>query len=114
MRVAAKEQSIEGIFWLAVLKGKPFRAEGPALHATDIIEEGYLVVKAQWLKLEKKDLEGGLRAYTALDAEILLVVNHTVRLSGLQFVDGKGGAQGRSVGTRGKDAAAKEAAAKML
>ena len=98
VRVAAKEQSIEGIFWLAVLKGKPFRAEGPALHATDIIEEGYLVVKAQWLKLEKKDLEGGLRAYTALDAEILLVVNHTVRLSGLQFVDGKGGAQGRSVG----------------
>jgi hypothetical protein len=67
-----------------------------------------LVVKAQWLKLEKKDCEGGLRAYSLLDAEIILVVNHTIRLAGLQFANGKGGPQGREL--RGK----KEATAKWL
>ena len=108
VRVQKSEQSIEGIFWLAVLKGKPYEATEATLHGTDGIEAGYLVVKAQWLKLEKKDCEGGLRAYSLLDAEIILVVNHTIRLAGLQFANGKGGPQGREL--RGK----KEATAKWL
>ena len=82
-----------GIYWLAVLKSKPFAChfafEAPeeTLSATDTIESGYLVVKAQWLKLEKKNCEGGVRSYTLLDSEILLVVNHMdmVSLSGLHF-----------------------------
>ena len=66
------EHSVEGCYWLAVLKGKPHEATEATLHATDAIEPGYLVVKAQWLKLEKRDCEGGLRSYSLLDAEVLL------------------------------------------
>jgi len=91
LRVLVSERSVEGIYWLAVLKGKQFKATTDTLSATDLIEEGYLVVKAQWLKLENQDCEGGLRSYTLLDAEVLLVVNHMVRISGLQFSPGKGG-----------------------
>ena len=86
--------------------------------ATDIIEEGYLMVKAQWLKLEKKNLERGRAARVQtrrwMPRSSWSSTTPRVRLSGLRFVDGKEGAQGRSVGMRGKDAAAKEAAAKML
>ena len=66
VRVVARERSIEGVYWLAILKGKPFEATEHTctLSATDEIEEGYLVVKAQWLKLENKDLEGGACART--------------------------------------------------
>ena len=51
LRAAASERSIEGLYWLAVLSGKPFEATEQTLHATDTIEPGYLVVKASWLKL---------------------------------------------------------------
>ena len=117
VRVVARERSIEGVYWLAILKGKPFEATEHTctLSATDEIEEGYLVVKAQWLKLENKDLEGGMRSYTLLDAEVTLVVNHMVRLTGLQFSAFKGGPQGRELrgalqapkGPKGKEAGAK-------
>ena len=97
VRADRRERSVEGCYWLAVLKGKPFEATEATLHATDAIEPGYLVVKAQWLKLEKSDCEGGLRSYSLLDAEVLLVVNHMVRLAGLQLSDGKGGPQQREL-----------------
>ena len=58
-----------------MLKGKPFEAKEDMLHGTDRIEKGYLIVKAQWLKLKEKSGEGGRRSYTLLDAEVLLVVN---------------------------------------
>ena len=38
-----------------------------------------------------------MRSYTLLDAEVTLVVNHMVRLTGLQFSDFKGGPQGREL-----------------
>ena len=82
---------------LPSMMGKPFCATKETLHATDRIEEGWLVVKAKWLKLEKANCEGGLRAYSLLDAEVLLIVNHTVRLAGLSFADGKGGPAGRDL-----------------
>jgi hypothetical protein len=97
VRAARGEHSLEGAYWLAWLKGKPFEAKGDELHGTDLIEKGYLVVKAQWLKLKEKNGEGGRRSYTLLDAEVLLVVNHMVRLSGLKFEDGKGGPAGREL-----------------
>ena len=53
--VEKSERSIEGIYWLAVLRGKPFEATAATLNGTDHIEQGYLVVKAQWLKLEQRD-----------------------------------------------------------
>ena len=83
-------------------KAEPFlKAELDALftrvHGGATAPSGYLVVKAQWLKLEKSDCEGGLRSYSLLDAEVLLVVNHMVRLSGLRCSDGKGGPQQREL-----------------
>ena len=57
-----REQSLEGLYWLAVLKGKAFEAKEDTLSSTDHIEKGYLVVKAQWLKLEEKCGEGGRRS----------------------------------------------------
>ena len=54
-------------------------------------------LQAQWLKLEQKDCEGKLRSYSLLDAETLIVVNHTVRLDGLKFAQAKGGPQGRKL-----------------
>ena len=48
-----------------------------------------------------------MRAYSLLDAEVLLLVNHIVRLSGLQFAAGKAGPQGRTLRSAGTEAAAK-------
>ena len=110
VRVDKSEQSLEGPYWLAVLKGKPFEAEEDMLHGTDRIQKGYLIVKAQWLKLKEKSGEGGRRSYTLLDGEILLVVNTMVRLSGLQFDKGKGGPAGRELRT---PKGLKESAAKV-
>jgi hypothetical protein len=45
-----------------------------------------------------------LRSYTLLDGEVLLIVNHTVRLSGLQFAAGKGGAAKRELRSMGSEA----------
>ena len=42
-------------------------------------------------------VEGGLRSYSLLDAETLVLVNHTVRLSGLTLSQGKGGPAGRAL-----------------
>lgn len=147
VRVERSEQSLEGAYWLAVLKGKPFEATEDMLHGTvdehstptqtlgspspetlsslthgptppsslglkDHIEKGYLVVKAQWLKLKEKNGEGGRRSYTLLDAEVLLVVNHIVRLNGVQFDAAKGGPAGRELRAP-KGGKAKEAWAKV-
>ena len=56
---------------------------------TDTIPAGYLVVKAQWLRLEQRECEGKLRSYTLLEAETLIIVNHMVRLAGLRFSPGR-------------------------
>ena len=108
LRAAASERSMEGLYWLAVLSGKPFEATEQTLHATDTIEPGYLVVKASWLKLNDASCEGGFRSYTLLDAEVLLVVNHMeVRIAGLQFSAGKGGPANRTLRGMPKEAGAK-------
>ena len=62
---------MEGAYWLALLKGKPYEAKGDELNATDLIEKGFLVVKAQWYKLKEKNGEGWRRSYTLLDGEVL-------------------------------------------
>ena len=48
-------------------------------------------------------MEGGFRAYSKLDAEVLLVVNTTVRLKGLQFAAGKGGPADRVTKSMAKE-----------
>ena len=66
-----REQSLEGLYWLAVLKGKAYTLAEDTVVNTDTIPAGYLVVKAQWLRLEQRECEGKLRSYTPLDAETL-------------------------------------------
>ena len=43
----SREQALEGLYWLAVLKGKPFRATAAQVNSTNTIEEGWLVVKVR-------------------------------------------------------------------
>lgn len=95
VRASRREHSLEGMYWLAILKGRAFEATEDIMDSTNKIERGWLVVRAQWLKLEQQECEGGLRSYSMLDAETLIVINHTVRLSGLRFSKGKGGPQNR-------------------
>ena len=70
---------------MAVLKGKAYTLAEDTVVNTDTIPAGYLVVKAQWLRLEQRECEGKLRSYTLLAAETLIIVNHMVRLAGLRF-----------------------------
>ena len=81
----ARPRSLEGLYWLAVLKGKAYTLAEDTVVNTDTIPAGYLVVKAQWLRLEQRECEGKLRSYTLLEAETLIIVNHMVRLAGLRF-----------------------------
>ena len=46
------------LYWLAVLKGKAHTLAEDTVVNTDTIRVGYLVVKAQWLRLEQRECEG--------------------------------------------------------
>ena len=96
-RADRREQSLEGLYWLAVLKGKAYTLAEDTVVNTDTIRVGYLVVKAQWLRLEQRECEGKLRSYTLLEAETLIIVNHMVRLAGLRFSPGPGGPADRQL-----------------
>ena len=67
VRADRREQSLEGLYWLAVLKGKAYTLAEDTVVNTDTIRVGYLVVKAQWLRLEQRECEGKLRSYTLLE-----------------------------------------------
>ena len=97
VRADRREQSLEGLYWLAVLKGKAYTLAEDTVVNTDTIPAGYLVVKAQWLRLEQRECEGKLRSYTLLEAETLIIVNHMVRLAGLRFSPGPGGPADRQL-----------------
>jgi hypothetical protein len=97
VRADRREHGLEGLYWLAVLRGKPFWPTEETLHCTNRIEAGWLVVAAQWLRLENSECKDGLRSYLLLDAETLIIINHTVRLSGLTLSQGKGGPAGRAL-----------------
>ena len=47
-----------------MLKGKAHTLAEDTVVNTDTIRVGYLVVKAQWLRLEQRECEGKLRSYT--------------------------------------------------
>ena len=64
-----RRSALEGLYWLAVLKGKEYTLAEDTVINTDTIPAGYLVVKAQWLRLEQRECEGKLRSYTLLDTE---------------------------------------------
>ena len=83
-----------------MLKGKAHTLAEDTVVNTDTIRVGYLVVKAQWLRLEQRECEGkcfGLRSYTLLAAETLIIVTHMVLLAGLRFSPGPGGPADRQL-----------------
>mmetsp|Transcript_19280 Transcript_19280/g.56567 ORF Transcript_19280/g.56567 Transcript_19280/m.56567 type:complete len:221 (-) Transcript_19280:97-759(-) len=93
-RRSARTVARGALLALAVLKGKAHTLAEDTVVNTDTVPAGYLVVKAQWLRLEQRECEGkcfGLRSYTLLAAETLIIVNHMVRLAGLRFLPGPGG-----------------------
>ena len=47
---AAVDVHMEGVYWLARLLDSAFPATAAHCHASDEIEEGWLVVRAQWYK----------------------------------------------------------------
>ena len=95
-QIGASSRS-RGSTGLAVLKGKAYTLAEDTVVNTDTIPAGYLVVKAQWLRLEQRECEGKLRSYTLLEAETLIIVNHMVRLAGLRFSPGPGGPADRQL-----------------
>ena len=96
-QIGASSRSRRALYWLAVLKGKAHTLAEDTVVNTDTIPAGYLVVKAQWLRLEQRECEGKLRSYTLLEAETLIIVNHMVRLAGLRFSPGPGGPADRQL-----------------
>ena len=58
-QIGASSRSRGSVYWLAVLKGKAYTLAEDTVVNTDTIPAGYLVVKAQWLRLEqRRECEG--------------------------------------------------------
>ena len=68
----AAEQHIEGGYWLCAVLGKPYKATRREACATDVIEEGWWVVKIQWYAYQHGTSP---RQYVLLPGTHLLAVN---------------------------------------
>ena len=90
VRVDRADLHIEGIFWLALTMGPAFPAPSDMALATDVLEEGWLIVPVKWYKLEDKDRRG----YKLLPEVRHIVVNAMIRLGGLHFEGSQGGRKG--------------------
>ena len=67
----------EGQYWLALLLDAAFPATAAMAHASDVFQEGWLIVKAKHPK--------GWRGYSLQPEERLLVVNSMLRLKDIKF-----------------------------
>lgn len=81
VNAADDERSLEGNYWLAQLLGGAFECPEQMVHATDVFEAGWLVVRAQWYELKQVSQRG----YVLLREEHIIPVNAIVRLLGLTF-----------------------------
>lgn len=92
----ADDPSIEGLYWLAQLLGKPYTLEEDKLIATDFFEAGNLVVDIKYYKLVSV-AEGDMRKYSLVDEVRMIAVSSMIRLSGLCFSNAAGGPAGRAL-----------------
>jgi hypothetical protein len=77
---------MEGVYWLAKLLDAAFPATAAMAHASDVFEQGWLVVKAQFYKYEPDAKHPkGWRGYSLLPEERWLVVNAMLRLKGIKY-----------------------------
>ena len=75
------ERHLEGDYWLALLLGGAFECPEDLVHATDVFEAGWLVVRIKWYSLKQNSQRG----YILKPEERIVPVNSTVRLLGLAF-----------------------------
>ena len=99
VRADQADLHIEGKFWLALVLGPAFPAPAHMALATDVYEEGWLIVPIKWYALEDKDRRG----YKLLNQKRYIVVNAMIRLGGLHFEGSQGGPQGRKLGSQDAD-----------
>ena len=76
------EQHIECDYWLCLVLCKPYKATRREACATDVIEEGWWVVKIQWYDYQHGTLP---RQYKLVAGTRLLAVNAMVRIKNLRF-----------------------------
>ena len=95
VRAVRADHHMEGVYWLARLMGLAFAAPARLVHATSVFEEGWLIVQAQYYKLEQVSERG----YRLLPEKRYLVVNTLIRLTGLVFSRSQGGPQQRELRT---------------
>ena len=92
------ERHIEGDYWLALLLGGAFECLENLVHATDIFEAGWLVVRVKWYSLKQVSQRG----YMLKPEERIVPVNAIVRLLGLKFSNSySAGRETRSATTAG-------------
>ena len=94
VRADQADLHLEGNFWLARVEGEQaFPAPADIAVATDVFEEGYLIVPIRWYTLECTKRRG----YKLVSEVRHIMVNAMVFLDGLQFEGGQGGPQGRNL-----------------
>eukprot|EP00326_Haptolina_ericina_P039827 CAMPEP_0181234846 /NCGR_PEP_ID=MMETSP1096-20121128/37213_1 /TAXON_ID=156174 ORGANISM="Chrysochromulina ericina, Strain CCMP281" /NCGR_SAMPLE_ID=MMETSP1096 /ASSEMBLY_ACC=CAM_ASM_000453 /LENGTH=271 /DNA_ID=CAMNT_0023329693 /DNA_START=295 /DNA_END=1110 /DNA_ORIENTATION=+ len=81
VNAADDERFLEGSYWLALLLGGAFQCPEQMVHATDVFEAGWLVVRVRWYELKQVSQRGYILSYE----ERLVPVNAIVRLLGLAF-----------------------------
>ena len=95
VRVVKDDQWMEGPYWLIRLCGQAFAAPSNLIHAGIEFEEGWLIVQAQYYKLEQTSERG----YRLLPEKKYFVVNALIRLTGIEFCRTQGGPQQRDFRT---------------
>ena len=93
VRADQAELHLEGKFWLVHIEGEAFPAPQDMALATDVFEEGYLVVATKWYELADKERRG----YKLMPTVRHIMVNAMVFVTGLHFEGSQGGPQGRTL-----------------
>ena len=76
----------EGQYWLALLLDAAFPATAAMAHASDVFQEGWLIVKAKFYKYQPDAKHPkGWRGYSLQPEERLLIVNSMLRLKDIKF-----------------------------
>ena len=95
VRVEKDDLWMEGPYWLIKLLGRAFAAPSELVHAGSVFEEGWLIVQAQYYKLEQVSERG----YRLILAKKYFVVNSLIRLTGIGFSRSQSGPQQRQFRT---------------
>lgn len=81
VRAVGAEHHLEGSVWLLLVTSEAFAVPENLVHATAEYEAGYLVVRGRFFALEQRSPRG----YTLCPQEVLVVVNHMIRLPWVLF-----------------------------